>query len=131
MARLKAGLPILVNGKCGIKAMGDDSIEVSFPQILDEMVKLGHKIGENAIQTTVAGTEFCSSVWREDGFAEPVHPAKTVFRFLSRPEKDDNYLELWGQLSYHIRYQNHPLKELIRELCEGRVDRSIKEKENL
>lgn len=87
MARLKSGMDPLVDGKCGIIAMGDDSVEVALPGILECMVELGHTIKMTEFSKTIEGVEFCSQVFNEQGLGYPSSPAKTVYRFLSRDRK--------------------------------------------
>lgn len=124
-ARIMAGLEPLVDGKCGIDAMGDDSVEVAFEQILEQYEKIGHRIKGVTYNSSVEGVEFCSQVFAESGLAKPVQASKTVFRFLSRSKDTQEYPELWAQLSWYLRHLGGPEKEKIRKLAMARVDRVI------
>lgn len=125
-SRLDQGLPPLVNGHCGIKAMGDDSVEVSLPRIVESMVKFGHTISENTTATTLEGLEFCSHRWLASRYACPVAPSKTTFRFFSRPEGEEDLLGLWGQLSWYLRHLDSPEMRTTQALAQARIDRAIK-----
>nr|UHS71731.1 MAG: putative RNA-dependent RNA polymerase [Barnaviridae sp.] len=123
--RLSAGKPALVKGRLGIISMGDDSDEVAFRDILDWFGRLGFTVKMVEYNTTVAGSEFCSQRFLGNGFAYPQAPAKTVFRFLSRPPTTEELPELWSQLSWYLRHLSGEEKEVIGKLAMARVERAI------
>lgn len=85
-------------------AMGDDSAEVNEDDDLVKYIeKFGHVISDNVVTTEVAGTEFCSNKWREDGLAIPVNVWKTAFRYFSHPPNSTTYLEWYAQLRNDLR----------------------------
>nr|ALD89112.1 RNA-dependent RNA polymerase [Rhizoctonia solani barnavirus 1] len=104
-SRLWAGKPLLVDGRIPVSAMGDDSFELDFPELQENMRSIGHNVRFVKRSTSLQGVEFCSQVFDEDGFAAPADPSKTVYRFLSHKVTFSEYPELWAQLSWYLRHQ--------------------------
>jgi hypothetical protein len=125
-ARIEAGLEPTYNGKIGIDAMGDDSNEVHAPEIIEKFYCLGHTIKEVSVHDKVAGVEFCSQIFNQDGFAYPAKPSKTAFRFFGRPTTNTEYPDLWPQLSFYLRHLVGDEKEKIGKLAMARVEGAIK-----
>lgn len=109
----------------GVAAMGDDSVEVETPGIQEGLELIGHSVKLVKPSTTLEGVEFCSQVFKADGFAYPSDASKTVFRFTSHKSSDIHYPEWWAQLSWYLRHLD-PNGELgsIREIAEARVARA-------
>jgi hypothetical protein len=128
--RMGSGLPALFKGKAGIISMGDDSDEVSMPEILEWFERYGFVVKAVKYNETVEGSEFCSQVFLNNGFAYPEAPAKTVFRFLSQPDTTEALPELWSQLSFYLRHLGGEEKEIIGKLAMARVERAINSKLN-
>lgn len=131
VARQLSGYPTLVkrpDGKesIGMMSMGDDTVEVHLPGIDEGLNELGHICREFSVHEELAGVDFCSQVWRSDGFAGPTKPAKTVYRFLSRKHSTPGYVDLWSQLCWYLRHTGGDDLSIIRSLGEARVERATK-----
>jgi len=124
MARLLMTGDPLVDGRIGIDAMGDDSVEVSVPGIEKVMEELGHSVKMVKFYNHLEGVEFCSQVFNADGTAYPATPGKTVYRFCSRKPSDTETGDLWSQLAWYMRHLSGEEKEKIVKLGVGRVSGS-------
>jgi hypothetical protein len=123
-SRMQAGRPLLVNGHIGVKAMGDDSFEVHFPELGDGLVNMGHEVGEVNVRRSLSEMEFCSQRWNEDGTAVPVDPSKTVYRYLSHNPLDPYYPEYMAQLMFYLRHMRSGEIDVIGEIAAARVARA-------
>lgn len=133
-ARQLAKKPLLINGKLEIKAMGDDTVEVTGANgnkvrlTLDELLRgleaSGHKVKMVKANDRIAGLNFCSHVWREDGTAYPERPVKTLYRLLARKHSDPTYPELRAQLLWFLRHSASDLRTQFGALVDARVARA-------
>lgn len=106
-----------------VESMGDDTVEAEVPGIKVIMEDLGHIVKQVAIRTQLAGLEFCSQTFREDGTAYPTDPHKTFFRYLSHPVDDSNYPAYMAQLMYYFRHMEPGKLESFKQTALKRVER--------
>jgi len=121
VARIMAGHAV---GPVAMKAMGDDSVERHLEGVKECLERLGHEIKEVEVNNELAGISFCSHVWRDDGFAEPVNVVKTMYRFLSHPPGSASYLDWYAQLLWVLRHS--PVFDKYRDVAFARVERANK-----
>lgn len=121
VARLLAGHPVT---PVDMMAMGDDSVERYYEGVKEYLERLGHETKECVRHTTLPGVEFCSHVWKEDRFAEPVNPSKTLYRYLSHPHGSASYLDWYAQLVWIFRHSGSWTK--YRDLAFARAERANK-----
>jgi len=125
LARVWSGRDPLVDGRVCVAAMGDDSFEVSFAGLQEQLNAMGHVVRFVKENEVVEGLAFCSQIFDGQGGAYPEDPSKTVYRFLSHKPGDPAYLELWAQLSWYLRHLKSPeLRVVIEKMAMGRIERS-------
>nr|UHS71541.1 MAG: putative RNA-dependent RNA polymerase [Barnaviridae sp.] len=110
---------VLVN----IKTMGDDCVE----GVLDDCVlsiinELGHDIKEITTYSELAGIEFCSHKWLDNGLAYPINVGKILFRFFNHSNRDSHLSEWVAQLSDDLR--NHPDFKRITDVVRAWVEQA-------
>lgn len=97
-------------------AMGDDCVEAFIAGVLEQYLKLGFKCSLSQVTDRLAGTEFCSHEWREDGLAVPVSWERTLFRFFSGKPGAELVAQL-AQLEFVLRH--HPRKVEFLTIARG------------
>lgn len=122
MARLRAGE--VLAGNIDVEAMGDDSYERYFSGLKEGLEAIGHKVKLVELTNTLSGLEFCSHKWTEEGFAYPVNPDKSTFRYCSHNASSQSYPELMAQLVWFIRHLRGEEADVIREIAAARVARA-------
>jgi hypothetical protein len=108
-----------------IIAMGDDSVEVSCREAVPFFERLGFKVSMVTFHSAVKGVEFCSHFFGETG-AYPVSPAKTCYRFFSRPSSFQEFSDLQAQLAYYLRHCGKDFRDKIASMTTARVERAKK-----
>jgi hypothetical protein len=124
-ARVEVTGEALVDGKIGVDAMGDDSVEVSLKGVKEVMEEFGHVIKHVEVHHSLEGIDFCSHVFNDAGFAAPTNPSKTAYRFFSRKTSEIETLDLWTQLSWFLRHASDEVKENIEKHAMARIVRAI------
>lgn len=119
LARLRLGVPL--SGPMDVVAMGDDSFERSVDGLGPALEEIGHKVKFVKSNTSLAGMEFCSHEFREDGLAFPVAPLKTMYRFLSHNPSDIGYPSYGAQLDFVLRHLPEEEKEDFKRTMRGRL----------
>jgi hypothetical protein len=110
--------------RLGIKAMGDDSFEIWFRELVQYLEEIGHSIKMCVQRPNLENFEFCSQVFVESGVAYPVDYSKTLFRFLSHNPADPRYPEYRAQLLYYFRHLPESKLAGIKRLADARVERA-------
>lgn len=108
-----------------VVSMGDDTYELYVPGIEKVMEECGHIIKDVQIRKTLAGLEFCSQKYKEDGTASPVDPWKTFFRYLAHRPDDKDYPAYLAQLMWTFRHMTPEVLEPIKRTAMRRVERLI------
>jgi len=104
-----------------IIAMGDDAVEgVTGEDVLSWYARLGHKVKEISVSSSLAGIEFCSHRFMPSGLAYPANIWKTIFRFLTHSPSSDQYLDWFSQLRHELR--NHPEVDKVIETCRAHAE---------
>jgi hypothetical protein len=121
VARIHLGVSLA--GPIDVKAMGDDSYERNIVGMDTALGELGHEIKMIKVNTTVAGSEFCSHEFHGDGTASPVNVMKTLYKFLTH--KDSTEYPTWlAQLSYEMRHLSESRRDKILGLAIARAERA-------
>lgn len=111
-----------LQGRVGVMAMGDDSVEKGFEGIKETLEAMGHDVKMVKRNESFVGTSFCSHKWHEDGLAEPETAVKTLFRFLSHPIGSPDYPVWYAQLAWVLR--NHPNRDQYLGIALARAARA-------
>jgi hypothetical protein len=123
-ARLKAGRIDLCQFLLGIKAMGDDSFEIWFQELVEWLEKIGHPVKQCTLYPGLKGFSFCSQLFMSRGVAYPEDYSKTLYRFLSHNPADPKYSEYRAQLLYYFRHLPEHLRQKAQRLADARVERA-------
>lgn len=109
-----------------ICSMGDDTLELDYPGVPGVLEEIGHIVKDSNLHATLAGLDFCSQTFLEDGTAAPSDPYKTFFRFLSHPPDDNQYPAYLAQLRWTFRHLDKGILEKIEATALARVERARK-----
>lgn len=108
----------------GIKAMGDDSFEIWFKGLVENLEDIGHYVKMCVQRPQLSGFEFCSQVFLSRGKAYPADYSKTLYRFLSHNPADPKYVEYRAQLFNYFRHLPDELMQKVKRLADARVERA-------